>query len=613
MVQEQTAPVTERNFFMQQSFRQFFILLSIALLFSSLFGCNGGSSGGSSGTNPPASGQQMLSGTAASGAAIIGTVTIKDSSVPPQVKTEKIKADGAYQIDVTGMTPPFLLKADGTVGGRGARYHSAATAGDINGTINITPFTDLILSNVARQLAENLFDNYNPEKDKTEISKDNLNAQIAQLQHKLRPILESAGLDASIDLLRGSFTPNHKGLDAVLDAIEVVPPGQGQKIFTLINRMTKEKIQDDIGGEEPSSTIFPPPPPGQGPNAAGEILLGARQLLDSLNKIFKNGLPKEDDPALLALLGDDLMDDGRDKEKFASDWAQQPMLIGMKASSSRLVKWNPETKIATIMMDVTLTNGMIFTFDNRIKKSGTIWQNLGNGRILEVEIETKAVWDQVSNRSESGLDLGFWDREGVARDRKLAYILFTGPGIPELRLERCTQDQMGFCVVGMPAAFYQNRMDSFIFREVDGLDITEMEKHAVLRYTAKLYTENAVLMDTYEMGVSKAPVRLADIQKNAEKYFAKITKPSLGDLENYTGGNTEVSWTKPEAPTNRFTVDLCWYYTGGNDSIDADVSGEKTSAVLPVEENPNISRVWIEVEYMDAFFREFETRLDTQR
>jgi hypothetical protein len=128
------------------------IALSTAIVGMFLTGCGGGGGGGA---NPVAATTATLSGTVAGGAAVIGTVVVTDSL--GATKGGSIEANGHYSVDVTGMTGPFMLKAAGTVGNTSVTYYSAATSSDVNGTVNVTPFTNLIVSNIAAQLAENYF------------------------------------------------------------------------------------------------------------------------------------------------------------------------------------------------------------------------------------------------------------------------------------------------------------------------------------------------------------------------------------------------------------------------------------------------------------------------
>src|SRR5205085_8337952 len=101
---------------------------------------------------------QQISGVVAVGAPLVGTVTVKDAL--GATRTYPIGVNGSYTADVTGMTAPFVFRAEGTANGTRSIVHSVATAADANGHINITQLTDLVVSNIAGQLAQNYFDRF---------------------------------------------------------------------------------------------------------------------------------------------------------------------------------------------------------------------------------------------------------------------------------------------------------------------------------------------------------------------------------------------------------------------------------------------------------------------
>jgi hypothetical protein len=76
-------------------------MLLISIISISLSGCSNGSSDVSS---------QFVSGVAAAGSPLSGTVSLKDASSTPKVKTTNIASDGTYAIDVTGMQAPFIIE-----------------------------------------------------------------------------------------------------------------------------------------------------------------------------------------------------------------------------------------------------------------------------------------------------------------------------------------------------------------------------------------------------------------------------------------------------------------------------------------------------------------------
>jgi len=77
--------------------------------FLCLASCGGGGGAGSGGTATSA-----VSGMAAAGSGIAGRVSIKDASGQERFVDT---ASGSFTLNVDGLTPPFLLKAQWTVSG----------------------------------------------------------------------------------------------------------------------------------------------------------------------------------------------------------------------------------------------------------------------------------------------------------------------------------------------------------------------------------------------------------------------------------------------------------------------------------------------------------------
>ncbi|HUJ17028.1 MAG TPA: hypothetical protein VL197_03460, partial [Nitrospirota bacterium] len=50
-----------------------------------------------------------VTGVAAFGAPISGTVTLRDASVPPKVVTTTTRTDGQFVVNTNGLTPPYIL------------------------------------------------------------------------------------------------------------------------------------------------------------------------------------------------------------------------------------------------------------------------------------------------------------------------------------------------------------------------------------------------------------------------------------------------------------------------------------------------------------------------
>jgi hypothetical protein len=181
--------------------------LMIGLLLFLLTGCRG--NGGDSAAPQTSS----VSGVAAAGAPISGSVTLKDSKGIERGPVA-IDTDGNFSLDVQGLTPPFLLKAASSSRGQTAPLFSVATGA---GTANINPFTSVIL-----QLATNIEPATfyaNPALPSPPITSASLEAATKAAHSSLAPIFTKYGI-TDFSPLGGRYlaTPDNK-LDAVLDLI----------------------------------------------------------------------------------------------------------------------------------------------------------------------------------------------------------------------------------------------------------------------------------------------------------------------------------------------------------------------------------------------------------
>ena len=177
------------------------ILLVVGLF---LFGCGGGHS-----SSPVAGGSSTtVSGVAATGSAVSGTVYLKDSSGR---ELSMAATDGTFAFDVSGLEPPFMLKA---VWGQNTMYSFAAAAG----TANITPLTQMVVT--AAAVGGNLNALYAaPDKAAFNAVANNIAAATASLRARLKPLLTAYSAD--MDPISGHFAANGTGMDGLLDHVTV--------------------------------------------------------------------------------------------------------------------------------------------------------------------------------------------------------------------------------------------------------------------------------------------------------------------------------------------------------------------------------------------------------
>jgi hypothetical protein len=144
-------------------------------------------------------------------------VTLKDAK-GLQLNPFTTDDNGAFSFDVSGLTPPFILKAEWVSGSQTYTLFSAATG---PGTANINPLTNLTL-----QLASNIdpsavFGAQGALPDTSMISEATISAAQARMKDILTPLLAKYEI-TEFEPMRGPYraTPDNR-LDAMLDAISI--------------------------------------------------------------------------------------------------------------------------------------------------------------------------------------------------------------------------------------------------------------------------------------------------------------------------------------------------------------------------------------------------------
>lgn len=195
-------------------------------------GC-GGSSGGSDGSNTP-----TVSGVAAAGSVLIGTVYLKDSSVPVKELSMPLAADGSFLFDLSGLTAPYILKATGTANGRTFTLYSFAPTA---GIANINPLSSLAMTLAFGIDAVPLLYNY-PDLPKMLVIKNALPSAMGKVQTALQPALAKFGAEA-VNFIDAPYIANHQGLDLFLDNA-VISVNNG--IITLYDLTSSRTVQASL-------------------------------------------------------------------------------------------------------------------------------------------------------------------------------------------------------------------------------------------------------------------------------------------------------------------------------------------------------------------------------
>jgi len=262
----------------------------------------------------------VLNGTAAAGAAMVGLVEAKGAQ--DTVASTQIQADGSFSVDVTALTAPYRLRATGTVGGQAYTLHSYAS--DASTTINVTPFTDLIVANTANILAGDFYSNG----PSTGLLPADLAAQETELQAKIQTVLTGLGLDAEVDLLATPFTVDYQGLDAALELVSITI-NESTLIATITYVLDGSSITDDItaSGEAAALAV-------SDVNALIEAVTDTAsiaEIFSSLAAAFTGGAPIAED--LSAYFASNFLSGGENSEAFAASVTADPQWLDISFAS----------------------------------------------------------------------------------------------------------------------------------------------------------------------------------------------------------------------------------------------------------------------------------------
>lgn len=512
-------------------------LAAIRLFVLALFvsGCSGGGGGGGSATTDASA--TSLSGTVASGSAVVGNVLVKDSA--GTTRSGAIGTAGAYQVNVAGMAAPFLLQAQGLVGNRSVTLYSAATAADIGHTVNITPLTDLMVAMVAHETARSYFTAGNF----ASIDSSALATAQGIVQTQLQPVSTALGLATAIDFWHDSFAANHAGMDAMLDLLHEAPAGTNSLMFT--NQADGSSITCDVASGTFSGAL-----------TAGNVAayMNAMQQIagrfQSLSQFFATGLPNPTDPGLQALFDPThFMHDGENLPAFLG--GQQ--LVGMQITSIDLEDLGPtQAHVGYVWQADGLTrHGEMY-----LNRPGSQWLLAGNQHDVDVTLTAASYRPSTMSGSmmmpsapRSGFEFALSDPGSVGA----SYAIVTGPGLPTstggvnghgagVLLFKNASGSFQIAALG---ATYNATQTQGITSPIDFYALSDTQIGNLADntpYMVNVYDGSNTLLGTYTMTMVKPPDLAAGL---APANFPVLTTPSNWMMMGQNGGTASVSWTLP--------------------------------------------------------------------
>ncbi|TWJ19763.1 hypothetical protein [Geobacter argillaceus] len=150
-----------------------------------------------------------VSGVAATGAPMSGTVYLKDSANNPEMSTQINPQTGGFMFNVNGKTPPFMLRA-------GTLYSMGGT-----GTANINPLSNLMVANMAGFSNMSTMNSFykNPNGTTMRTMFGNMSTARMDMRQKMGPLLNTYGV-ANADPISAPYVIG-QGLDRMFDDVKM--------------------------------------------------------------------------------------------------------------------------------------------------------------------------------------------------------------------------------------------------------------------------------------------------------------------------------------------------------------------------------------------------------
>ena len=228
------------------------ILTLYALTLTILSAC------GQSSKNTSAPAPVAVSGVAAAAASISGTVTLRDSSIPAQIRTTETTSNGQYSFEAGALKPPFMLSVEASENGTNTIMHSFSEG---SGVANINPLTDAAVAAAGNGPGSRM--NHNGDGE-TEFH--HRRSAMDAIKKELMKLLDLYGIAS--DPVSGDYESEQSEYSALFKDITI---SVSNGMITVTNTATSSVIftasVNDITGGAFSPQNMPTPPATQ--NGAG--------------------------------------------------------------------------------------------------------------------------------------------------------------------------------------------------------------------------------------------------------------------------------------------------------------------------------------------------------
>lgn len=369
----------------------------------------------------------VITGVAASGLPVTGKVYLKDAN--GTVVSTDIRPDGSYTVSTTGLAPPFLLKAEGTVGTTPISILSFSDG--ISSTANINPFTDLaVVMATGADSSGSVFDN--PDTFRANLTNTSVSNAVTQVNSIFSSLFSSLGI-SGFDPIRGAYSADGSGADGILDNLGIKISGG---VVIVLNKNTGEPII--------SSSVS---------SVGGSVISGS--VVTEITQYVQNGPAQTSETGLFitdfytarsrgsfsAYISPSMdWNDGLTRAQFLTDGS-----FGAD-STAEITNFQIYSRSGadqvTVFFYISKANGERIPTFQHLKKTGGLWYILGDGHRFAGKISPVSIYATGATGSVSygsGLELGAADPSGTG----ISIILVDGPGLPAGGIRMTYDEQIG--------------------------------------------------------------------------------------------------------------------------------------------------------------------------
>jgi hypothetical protein len=207
-------------------------------------GCGAGSKDSPTASNASKS---SVFGVASLNTAGTSTISVKDSSTPAREKTAASNSNGVYTVDVRGLKPPFVLKAEGT----DQTLYSISRSG---GRANINPLSDTAVAALAIDTSPSALYTMQSSDDYYRRRTDDFESIIYRLRTVLAPLYALYQISGNAVYDDDDDESDSSGLRAMLKDVRFVV--NGGKV-TVTNRLTGGVIFSGSLKDLSAGTFYP--------------------------------------------------------------------------------------------------------------------------------------------------------------------------------------------------------------------------------------------------------------------------------------------------------------------------------------------------------------------